>query len=269
MMRLVAGLTGCLLTLVAIGWMSSAQAGFPDKHVGGYQSTGAPLEGNFSIGGYIDLDGNNLYADASENTSTAMYLDEGTAGTFTFKAVDDNAVVMEVAQTGVDVTGKFILQQEDTPAAPTFAFGDEDSGFHEQQDDVIEFDIAGATVGRFYSSGFSGISAGQPLIQTNNATATGDPNINPNVIDTNTGLGQTAVDCVTLIAGGADGIDVCEGEVAAGETQIHIDPCTFANLGTPGNGTFCYCSDCTKATPCAGSGNGALAKRLNSAWDCD
>lgn len=39
------------------------------------------------------------------------------------------------------------------------------------------------------------------------------------------------------------------------------------NSGT--NGTVVYCSDCTKATPCAGSGSGAIAKRINGAWDCD
>lgn len=44
---------------------------------------------------------------------------------------------------------------------------------------------------------------------------------------------------------------------------------TFANLGAATNGTMIYCDDCTKATPCAGAGNGALAKRLNGAWDCD
>jgi hypothetical protein len=43
----------------------------------------------------------------------------------------------------------------------------------------------------------------------------------------------------------------------------------FANLGTPSNGLVMYCSDCTKATPCAGAGTGAIAKRLNGAWDCD
>jgi len=43
----------------------------------------------------------------------------------------------------------------------------------------------------------------------------------------------------------------------------------FASLGTPTDGTVNYCSDCTKATPCAGSGSGAFAKRLNGAWDCD
>lgn len=46
-------------------------------------------------------------------------------------------------------------------------------------------------------------------------------------------------------------------------------PIAFASLGTPSDGAVVYCSDCTKATPCAGSGNGALAKRLNGAWDCD
>jgi len=43
----------------------------------------------------------------------------------------------------------------------------------------------------------------------------------------------------------------------------------FAALGTPANGTFCYCSDCTIANPCAGSGTGALAKRLNGVWVCN
>jgi hypothetical protein len=46
-------------------------------------------------------------------------------------------------------------------------------------------------------------------------------------------------------------------------------PTTFANLGTPGNGRFVYCSDCTIANPCAGAGTGALAKRLNAVWVCN
>lgn len=43
----------------------------------------------------------------------------------------------------------------------------------------------------------------------------------------------------------------------------------FASLGTPSNGTFLYCSDCTIANPCAGAGTGAFAKRLNGAWVCN
>lgn len=42
-----------------------------------------------------------------------------------------------------------------------------------------------------------------------------------------------------------------------------------AALGTPANGTFIYCTDCTIANPCAGGGTGALAKRLNGAWVCN
>lgn len=48
---------------------------------------------------------------------------------------------------------------------------------------------------------------------------------------------------------------------------------TFANIGTTPsgttNGTVLYCSDCTVASPCAGAGTGAIAKRLNGSWVCN
>jgi hypothetical protein len=43
----------------------------------------------------------------------------------------------------------------------------------------------------------------------------------------------------------------------------------FASLPAANNGATLYCSDCTFANPCAGSGTGAFAKRLNGAWRCD
>lgn len=43
----------------------------------------------------------------------------------------------------------------------------------------------------------------------------------------------------------------------------------FGDLGAATNGSIIYCSDCTIASPCAGGGNGALAKRLNGAWVCN
>jgi len=47
-------------------------------------------------------------------------------------------------------------------------------------------------------------------------------------------------------------------------------PSTFASLsGSAQNGTMMYCSNCTKTTPCASGGSGAIAKRLNGAWDCN
>ncbi len=62
------------------------------------------------------------------------------------------------------------------------------------------------------------------------------------------------------------------GEVTAlGVTSIalQLPSVALASLGTPADGTIAYCSDCNKATPCTGSGDGALAKRINGAWDCD
>ena len=51
--------------------------------------------------------------------------------------------------------------------------------------------------------------------------------------------------------------------------RLQLNPTTFANLGTPTNGYVFYCSDCTKATPCAGSGTGAFAVRRAGTWDCN
>ena len=43
----------------------------------------------------------------------------------------------------------------------------------------------------------------------------------------------------------------------------------FSTLGTATNGSIAYCSDCATANPCAGSGTGAIAKRLAGAWVCN
>lgn len=51
--------------------------------------------------------------------------------------------------------------------------------------------------------------------------------------------------------------------------QIFMSSTTFANLGTLANGTILFCPDCTIASPCAGAGTGALAKRLNGIWVCN
>lgn len=50
---------------------------------------------------------------------------------------------------------------------------------------------------------------------------------------------------------------------------LEFGPTLFANLVTPANGSFRYCSDCTITAVCAGSGTGAFAKRLNGVWVCN
>lgn len=80
-----------------------------------------------------------------------------------------------------------------------------------------------------------------------------------------------------LIFGGATTADyggiepITVGAQFNGFRFVQADGTTvvFAELGAAANGTMVYCSDCTKATPCAAAGPGALAVRLAGAWDCN
>lgn len=66
---------------------------------------------------------------------------------------------------------------------------------------------------------------------------------------------------------------VLTGAAVAGTDQLGaVKPgvVTFASLsGSASNGQLVYCSDCTIANPCATSGTGAMAKRLNGVWICN
>lgn len=72
----------------------------------------------------------------------------------------------------------------------------------------------------------------------------------------------------TASSGAAGTVDTrfSRGSVAGEFTFTAV---LFANLGTPANGHFAYCSDCTIANPCASGGTGAWAKRLNGVWVCN
>lgn len=71
---------------------------------------------------------------------------------------------------------------------------------------------------------------------------------------------------VTITRGVPVGAD---GSVRVGTGGLVYSGVTFANLGTPPDGTVKLCTDCTYAQPCAGGGTGAIAKRLNGGWRCD
>jgi len=85
---------------------------------------------------------------------------------------------------------------------------------------------------------------------------------------TNFAIASDGALAFTNAAGNATGTqDTVISRVAAG--QFGWTAVLFTNLGTPASGTFCYCSDCTIANPCASGGTGALAKRLNGVWVCN
>jgi hypothetical protein len=72
--------------------------------------------------------------------------------------------------------------------------------------------------------------------------------------------GYSAISLSAAVGGHAQGLIL---QRADGTPQV------FANLGAATNGSMIYCSDCAKATPCVSGGTGAIAKRLNGAWDCN
>lgn len=107
-------------------------------------------------------------------------------------------------------------------------------------------------VGFTYSNGF--------FAQTHDISALGDPR---------TITWPDAAGTVTLGGNTFTGTGSVVRATAPTLTTPVAGTVAFAALGTPADGTFVYCSDCTKATPCAGSGSGAFAKRIAGAWDCD
>lgn len=56
--------------------------------------------------------------------------------------------------------------------------------------------------------------------------------------------------------------------LAAGPNGVQLLGKLFAGLGAPAAGTVLWCSDCSIATPCAGSGTGAYAFRTATQWKC-
>src|SRR5262245_31192678 len=91
------------------------------------------------------------------------------------------------------------------------------------------------------------------------------------------GLGVTAGSAGTLKTNQEATIsgNIGVGTTATPATNISgvvgFRPITFAALSTTlsVNGMMVYCSDCTIASPCAGGGTGAIAKRLNNINVCN
>lgn len=119
---------------------------------------------------------------------------------------------------------------------------------------TVEMDISHVKI-----EGNGGVSAPAFIFATNNAHSVTD-SVGP--------LGWTfAVPANTRWVNN-DGFAVNVNQMVS---AIRPGICTFASLTTclPANGYVAYCSDCTIANPCASSGTGAIAKRLNGAFVCN
>jgi len=72
---------------------------------------------------------------------------------------------------------------------------------------------------------------------------------------------------------GANWLEIYRTGIVVDKVKVpapfEINTYTFAQLPSATNAYVVYCSNCTKATPCASGGSGAFAKGINGAWDCN
>jgi hypothetical protein len=173
-----------------------------------------------------------------------VYIDDG-AGTASFTQFQNAQVKLDVPIQGPN----------GSTSAPTYSFtGDPDTGLRIFNPGYPEIVTNGSTLARFdWSSGLFINKTGSQTLPVYGFLA-----------DTDNGLFRPATNTVGITTGGSEA-----ARFVNNPNGLQLAAVTFSNLGSPSDGTIVFCSDCTKATPCAGSGNGALAKRLNGAWDCD
>jgi len=80
--------------------------------------------------------------------------------------------------------------------------------------------------------------------------------------------GYNLFDSKTIPAGVSESGNVPLGQLRSALTLTSF---TFAGLAgiNPPNGSIIYCTSCTaNSNPCTDGGSGAIAKRINGAWDC-
>lgn len=102
-----------------------------------------------------------------------------------------------------------ILPQIDDAAKPTLAFGNGDTGLYEESADVLRYTLGGNKRWLMSSTSFGSDVSGYPKMLYEVASAT-NPNLIPNSADSDTGIGLTNADQLSLIAGGVQGINIKE-----------------------------------------------------------
>ena len=117
-------------------------------------------------------------------------------------------------------------------AAPTLAFGDGDSGFYESEDDLIRLSISGTNAWFWNDTAFGASGFNGPRLLRVSATAI-NPNIVPIAVDSDTGIGSSGADALSLIAGGKEGIRIAEaGNIAALYIPEITTPTAIVNFGS-------------------------------------
>lgn len=141
---------------------------------------------------------------ASPGTSLPLDVQVGGSSIFNINESGEVAIggVTPVAGT------KLLLPLENDAATPTFAFGDSDSGFYEESDDVIALAIGGSKKYIFDTNRLA-VSATNGAQFKGSASTVALPGV-ANVTDTDTGIHFAGSDQLALVAGAKEMLRVVE-----------------------------------------------------------
>lgn len=131
---------------------------------------------------------------------------------------EDTAGVPRILLTIDPDAQSVLLPLSNDATTPTLAFGDGDTGFFESADDTLGVSIAAARRLFITTQGiFSDDAAGAAFLDE--AATSINPSLVPNRADLDTGIGWTAADQLSLIAGGAQIVNLTE---VAGVIQLVV-----------------------------------------------
>lgn len=163
-----------------------------------------------------------------------------------------------------DITGVTSLLLDDVTYAGLstgLAFGDGDTGFYEEIDDVIRISIGGTAYYHISAAYFGFPNKANMMNQQATATL---PVFVPEGTDTNTGIGWAAADQLSLIAGGVEGIRV--NTATTGVNYLDITPSATTNavqIATEGIDTNIDLALMPKGSGKVNIGTTSLLERLN------
>jgi len=128
----------------------------------------------------------------------------------------------------------FILPQELDATTPSLAFGDGDSGFYENSDDVIHLALGGSARMAWTTTTIGATNTALWGLDQGAAASDTNPNFLPRGSDADTGIGSVAADAVSIIAGGVEAIRVTEATsiLQAVEADVGLTAATDSIQGT-------------------------------------
>ncbi len=143
--------------------------------------------------------------------------------------------MLRLVETGVAGTDQIIIAPAGiigSETNPALAFGDGNTGFFENGDNVLAVTIEGAARHQFNGNFLrSNNSAGYGLL--NEVASNINPVVLPNNGDADTGLGQNAIDQLSLIAGGVEMLRLVETGVATTDQVIIAPAGIIGTAATP------------------------------------